>query len=127
MDWFDATTVAPDVGTCAPAGRRIDFFLVSGGLEAQGAQVHPEMPLSPHSAGCLKISATVGMPKMRVMPVPRLFPDERPIGCSRMDSSSMWAAIRQIMPTGQVSQELLSKGWEAFVSAAERQWVDVFQ
>eukprot|EP00959_Pyramimonas_sp_CCMP1952_P426242 8927464-Pyramimonas_sp.AAC.1 len=31
------------------------------------------------------------------------------------------------MPQGQVSQELLSRGWETFVAAAERQWVDVYQ
>eukprot|EP00959_Pyramimonas_sp_CCMP1952_P068038 1419808-Pyramimonas_sp.AAC.1 len=49
LDWFDATIVGPGVGTCAPAGRQIDFFLVSEGLEAVAAHVHPEAPLSPHS------------------------------------------------------------------------------
>eukprot|EP00959_Pyramimonas_sp_CCMP1952_P365224 7648385-Pyramimonas_sp.AAC.1 len=78
MDWFDATIVGPGVGTCAPAGRQVDFFLVPEGLEAVAVHVHPEVPLSPHSVVCLQIAATVGRPKMRVLPVPRLFPDDRP-------------------------------------------------
>eukprot|EP00959_Pyramimonas_sp_CCMP1952_P068425 1427944-Pyramimonas_sp.AAC.1 len=101
MDWFDAVIAEPVSGTCAPAGRKIDFFIVSEGLEVSSVSLHPEVPMSPRVTVSLQLASSVGRPKMRVMPVPRLFPDVRPMGCSSFDTEVMWDTVRQLMPRGQ--------------------------
>eukprot|EP00959_Pyramimonas_sp_CCMP1952_P467314 9491378-Pyramimonas_sp.AAC.1 len=53
---FDGSAARPAVSTCRASGRVIDYFLVSRGLLARGAQVVVGSPVYPHAPVVVEVA-----------------------------------------------------------------------
>eukprot|EP00959_Pyramimonas_sp_CCMP1952_P236409 4940313-Pyramimonas_sp.AAC.1 len=72
---FDGSVIRPAGPTCMASGRVIDYFLVSRGLLARGAQVVAGSPVYPHAPVFVEIAKQCVEGAMRVAQGPRAFPE----------------------------------------------------
>eukprot|EP00959_Pyramimonas_sp_CCMP1952_P215456 4507744-Pyramimonas_sp.AAC.1 len=69
------------------------MFIVSSGLRLLNVEVISGSPVWPHRPVVLELEATRQSPYIRVMDVPRRFPQERPAGCASWDYRVPWASL----------------------------------
>ena len=121
LGFLDAEIVAPGLGTCKPAERVIDFFIVSRGLCCT-AETMFGWPVSPHRPVQLRIRCQQGAALVRTAIVPKAFSALPPHGCCPDGFAEQWRTVRsQIAALGKPAQ-----AWNAFVEQAEKQMCAVW-
>eukprot|EP00959_Pyramimonas_sp_CCMP1952_P051049 1066546-Pyramimonas_sp.AAC.1 len=122
VDAIDGVAIHTAAGTCTPANRVIDFF-VSQALSSvvEVSQVN-DVAIAPHTPVQLSVRSLSKIPQVRMAKVPRRFPRALPIGCRQEPSSTRWGQAARAM-----ERSSLSASWKVFVSAAELEWLEVFQ
>ncbi|CAK0874919.1 unnamed protein product [Prorocentrum cordatum] len=132
---------------CAQSMRPIDMFIVSRGLRLLNVEVISGSPVWPHRPVVLELEATRQRPYIRVMDVPKSFPQQRPAGCARWDYRVPWvsvgAEVRRLLRSaprqghgsraaradGQLTQlrDQVNIAWQRFLEQAETDWIDIYQ
>ena len=114
------TIVAPAEGTCDPAARVLDYFVVSAHLRRARASVWRGWPITPHVPVCLELEGDLVESWVQAASGPKAFPTPQASGCCRKDYSADWAAARAAV-AGTESPDC---AWRTFVACAECQLVD---
>eukprot|EP00959_Pyramimonas_sp_CCMP1952_P417368 8744454-Pyramimonas_sp.AAC.1 len=96
LKYFEADMFHPTVATFS-SGRTIDFFVVSNQLVVDEVEALVDIQISTHShvPVRLQVSSDAVRPRVCIVPVPRAFPVDRPIGCQRGEHDSAWTDVGQ--------------------------------
>lgn len=116
LGFLDGEVVVPSLGTCRPAERVIDYFVVSRGLRCD-AQTMTGWPVSPHRPVQLSIHCRQGAALIRVAVVPRALAPLPPHGCCPLDFAEHWKVARAKVE-GLCAP---AAAWKVFAEQAERQ------
>ena len=121
---LDATVFFPDRGTCRPANKVIDYFVVSNALaRVCVCKVLADIPTAPHFPVLLTFSAIPAEETIQVVQVPRRFPAALPTGCALPPHPDRWDEIAMQVE----DQEVVNDKWNVYVRACEDEWMGIFQ
>eukprot|EP00959_Pyramimonas_sp_CCMP1952_P305073 6384766-Pyramimonas_sp.AAC.1 len=86
LKYFEADVFHPDVAAFS-SGRTLNFFVVSHWLVVEKVTALVDVPISTFSHVPVRLHVSGGpvRPRVCIVPVPRAFPAERPIGCQRCE------------------------------------------
>ena len=110
------------VGTCAPAWRKLDYWVASEGLRGRvgGEVVHQGEPLYPHRPVSIQVQVRAQAPHTPVANVPKAFP-ESVLDEPEVDAGWLGRLWQRKQTAWEVSLEAgdVDRLWSLWVSAAE--------